>query len=142
MIWNEDFTQIFVIYNLAKSYISINRYGYFHKMSGATNSNKLNNQEKTFSDIFFDDVIFEFGKPFCKKISVQRLLELKSYRQIKPLNNKSNETLYKLIIKIINSKEIEQNYKNSLKEVFKDIFPSLISFNETIISFISKNISI
>ena len=67
MIWNEDFTQIFVIYNLAKSYISINRYGYFHKMSGATNSNKLNNQEKTFSDIFFDDVIFEFGKPFCKK---------------------------------------------------------------------------
>ena len=29
MIWNEDLTQLFVIYNLAESYISINQYGYF-----------------------------------------------------------------------------------------------------------------
>jgi len=52
MIWNEDYTQIFVIYNLANSYKSINEYGYFHKTSYKSNSNRLKIQEKTFSDIF------------------------------------------------------------------------------------------
>jgi len=80
MIWNEDYTQIFVIYNLANSYKSINEYEYFHKMSYKSNSNRLKIQEKTFSDIFFDEIIFDFGKPFCKKISELRLIGLKSNR--------------------------------------------------------------
>ena len=136
MIWNEDLTQLFVIYNLAESYISINQYGYFHKMSGASNSNRLSIQEKTFSDIFFEDVIFDFIKPSFKKISVERLIRLKFRRSIKSLNSKSRELLYKLTNKIINSKDIEQKYKISLIETYKNIFPSLISYNVNNISLI------
>ena len=73
MTWNEDYTQIFAIYNLANSYKSINKYGYFHSTSSRSNSNRMKIQEKTFSDIFFDEIIFDFGKPFSKKISAQRL---------------------------------------------------------------------
>ena len=136
MIWNEDLTQLFVIYNLAESYISINQYGYFHKMSGASNSNRLSIQDKTFSDIFFEDVIFDFIKPSFKKISVERLIRLKFRRSIKSLNSKSRELLYKLTNKIINSKDIEQKYKISLIETYKNIFPSLISYNVNNISLI------
>ena len=74
IIWNEDYTQIFAIYNLANSYKSINKYGYFHSTSSRSNSNRMKIQEKTFSDIFFDEIIFDFGKPFCKIISAQGLI--------------------------------------------------------------------
>ena len=143
MIWAEDLTQIFVIYNLAKSYMSINRYGYFHKMSSGSNSNKMAKQEKVFSDIFFCDVVFEFGKPFCRTISAQRLIGLKAYWHVTKLEHKkSQEILFGLINKIMNSKDIEQKYKNKIKEDYKDICPSLTSFNITNISFIGKNISV
>ena len=87
MIWNEDYTQIFAIYNLANSYKFINNNGYFHTTNSRSNSNRMKIQEKTFSDIFFDEIIFDFGKPFCKKISAQRLIGLKSYRSSLYLND-------------------------------------------------------
>ena len=71
MIWNEDYTQIFSIYNFSNLYKFINKYGYFHTTS-RSNSNRMKIQEKNFSDIFLDEIIFDFGKSFCKKISVQR----------------------------------------------------------------------
>ena len=135
MIWNEDYTQIFVIYNLANSHKSINEYGYFHKMSYKSNSNRLKIQEKTFSDIFFDEIIFDFGKPFCKKISALRLISLKSGRPYIFLYNNSKSNLYKLINKIINSKDIDEENKQKLKEAYQDIFPSLISLNISNITF-------
>ena len=138
LIWNEDYTQIFVIYNLAQSYKSINKYGYFHIVSSRSNSNRMKFQEKTFSDIFFDEIIFEFGKPFCKKISAQRLIGLKSYRSSLTLDNNSKSYLYKLINKIINSKDIEEEYKQKLKESYSHIFPLLVSSNISNIRFLGK----
>ena len=138
LIWNEDYTQIFVIYNLAKSYKSINKYGYFHKVSSRSNSNRMKFQEKTFSDIFFDEIIFDFGKPFCKKISAQRLIGLKTYRSFLSLDINSKSYLYKLINKIINSKDIEEEYKQKLKESYRNIFPLLVSSNISNIRFLGK----
>ena len=137
MIWNEDYTQIFAIYNLANSYKFININGYFHTTNSRSNSNRMKIQEKTFSDIFFDEIIFHFGKPFCKKISAQRLIGLKSYRSRSSLylNDNSKSFLYKLI-----NKNIEEEYKQKLKEKYKDIFPSLVPLNITNITFIGKNI--
>ena len=135
MIWNEDYTQIFAIYNLANSYKFININGYFHTTNSRSNSNRMKIQEKTFSDIFFDEIIFDFGKPFSKKISAQRLIGFKSYRSSLYLNDNSKSFLYKLI-----NKNIEEEYKQKLKEKYKDIFPSLVPLNITNITFIGKNI--
>ena len=123
MIWNEDYTQKFVIYNLANSYKSINEYEYFHKMSYKSNSNRLKIQEKTFSDIFFDEIIFDFGKSFCKKIFELRLIGLKSNRPFLYKYNNQKSYLYKLINKIINYKDIDDENKQKLKVTYQDIFP-------------------
>ena len=135
MIWNEDYTQIFAIYNFANSYKFINNNGYFHTTNSRSNSNRMKIQEKTFSDIFFDEIIFDFGKPFCKKISALRLIGLKLGRPFLYLNNNSKSTLYKLINKIINSKDIDEENKQKLKVTYQDIFPSLIFLNISNITF-------
>ena len=46
MIWNEDFSQIFVIYNFAQSHKFINKYGYFYYLSSNSNSNRESKKEK------------------------------------------------------------------------------------------------
>ena len=136
MIWNEDYSQLFMIYNLAKSYKFIDKYGYFHKVSFKSNSNKMKNRDKIFSDIFFDEIIFDYGKPFCKKIAAQRLNSLKLYRAFWSIDDVSKQFLYKLIIKIFNSTDIEEKYKINLIKTYNDIFPTLNSPNQFNISFV------
>ena len=125
MGWNEDFSQLFAIYSIAKSCKFINKYGYFHKASFSSYSSIISNNEKNFADIFLDDIIFDLGKPFCKKYSAIRLIELKGFRFSGSFEDKTKDLLYKLINKIINSKDIEVKYKIQLKEAYLNIFPSL-----------------
>ena len=58
--WTEDISIIFIIFNLAQSYIFLNIYGIFHIISGTTASKKLNKYHKLYSDIFLLDILIDF----------------------------------------------------------------------------------
>jgi len=130
MGWNEDFSQLFAIYSVAKSCKFITTYGYYHKASYSSYSSIIANNEKNFADIFFNDIIFDLGKPFCKKYSAIRLIDLKGYRSIGSPEDKVKDLLFKLINKILNSKDIENEYKIKLRQAYLNIFPSLNAIYE------------
>jgi glycosyltransferase involved in cell wall biosynthesis len=71
--WNEDYSQLFLVYNFAQSYKFINIYGLYHVINLSSFGNRMNREDRYFGDIFFAELIFLYGRPNCKRISVQRL---------------------------------------------------------------------
>ena len=97
--WNEDYSQLFLVYNFAQSY----------------------KEDRYFGDIFFAELIFLYGRPNCKRISVQRLTRMEQPRFLR--NNNINNQLQNLVINIVNSKYIENSDKDKLREIYKDLLP-------------------
>ena len=141
--WNEDYTQVFSIYNLAESYKFINKYGLYHKILGGTFTDRASRQEKIAGDVFFNEVVFEFGKPFCKKISAQRVVSMKGYNTYSSMEDKTKKKLKELLNRILDSKDIEKIYKDKIKEAYSEFFPPKVvdnSSNCTKSSIINNNL--
>ena len=62
MSWAEDTSIIFVIFNIAKSYKYVRKYGIFHIEAPFCASYTQNNDQKTFGEIFLMDIVYEFSK--------------------------------------------------------------------------------
>jgi len=60
--WAEDASIIFIIFNLAKSFKNINKYGIFHFKGNNTATKRQSNNTRIFGEIFFLDIIFDFTK--------------------------------------------------------------------------------
>ena len=50
--WTEDISILFIIFNLANSFIFVNKYGIFHLNSKITNTYKLKREHKIFAEIY------------------------------------------------------------------------------------------
>jgi glycosyltransferase involved in cell wall biosynthesis len=61
--WTEDISMVFIIFNLANSYIFVNKYGIFHLISKTTYSFLLHLEHKMFTEIYLLDIILDFTKP-------------------------------------------------------------------------------
>ena len=118
--WTEDISIIFIIFNIAQSYIFLNIYGIFHYISITTASNTLNISHKLFSQIFLLDIIIDFSKKNKenKKYAVYKALEI-SKNDFSLLNLKDQIYLKKILIKLINSKYIDRHDKLLIKNLFK-----------------------
>ena len=117
--WTEDISIIFIIFNLAQSYIFLNIYGIFHIMSRTTASVKLNKYHKLFSDIFLLDIIIDFSKNNNenKKYAVYKALSIKK-KNISILNLDNQLYLKKILKKLMNCKYIKKNDAILLKKEF------------------------
>ena len=60
--WAEDTIINFIIFNCAKSFIFINKYGIIHLVNNSTASFSMNNDIKLFGEIFLVDVLYDFSK--------------------------------------------------------------------------------
>ena len=113
MSWAEDTSMNFIIFNIAQSFIFINKYGILHLISPLTASSLQPINNKFFGSIFLLDIIHEFSKIKENKIfSVFAALDIMhSFYKYKSILNKKNLSYFRSIIfRIINSKDI--NYKN------------------------------
>ena len=119
--WNEDYSQLFLVYNFAQSYKFINIYGLYHVINLSSFGNRMNREDRYFGDIFFAELIFLYGRPNCKRISVQRLTRMERPRSVR--NNNINNQLQNLVINIVNSKYIENSDKDKIREIYKDLLP-------------------
>jgi glycosyltransferase involved in cell wall biosynthesis len=118
--WTEDVSMIFIIFNLANSYIFVNKYGIFHILSRTTYTFKLKQDHKMFAEIYLLDIIIDFLKEnqIFKKLAVLKaydiLYKIKMYKL-----NEVNKNFLKLILqKIFNCKYIRKNDKIKVKEKF------------------------
>ena len=60
--WTEDMTMVLVLFNIANSFIFLKLFGIFHFRGKETTTNRLTNNHKLLSDIFFFGVFFDFTK--------------------------------------------------------------------------------
>lgn len=119
--WTEDISVIFIIFNLAKSYIFLSIYGIFHLKSRNTTTFKLKMEHVIFSEIYLLDIIFDFLKnnEESKKYAVYKAIRL---NYIKKYLNKKLRKYFKYVLKkIIECQYINKENKLKLLNNFKDI---------------------
>ena len=124
MCWAEDTSMIFIIFNIAKSFKFISKYGVFHLMSEITASNTQSHDNKTFGEIYLLEIMFDFSKNDfeTKKYIVDKALEIKKYDFFTIKNEKNSKYLKNVLKKIIESKFITNEDKNKIKQNFSELF--------------------
>lgn len=122
--WTEDISMVFIIFNLAKSYIFVNKYGIFHLISKETTSRKLHPEHKIFAQIYLLDIIFDFSKEtkYYKKFAVLKAYEISNKIKNYKLSEVNNKFLKSILNKMIHCKYISQNDKILIKKKFSVYF--------------------
>ena len=113
--WTEDISIVFIIFNLAKSFIFLNQFGIFHLKAITTTTFKLSNKHKFLTDIFYLGIIFDFSQndSISKGLVAQFALSfsIESLNQT-DINDKLNFQYY--IKKILNCEYISLEYKDKI----------------------------
>ena len=117
--WTEDMSIVFVLFNLAKSYIFLNLFGIFRIKAKTTTTHKLSNVHKSLSYIFYLDVLFSFSKNDIEtKNYVAQYALTFSFNKIKNFDSKWKLYFLSIIKKLINSKYVSKEYKLKIIEKF------------------------
>jgi glycosyltransferase involved in cell wall biosynthesis len=117
----EDILMIFIMFNIANSFIFVNRYGIFHLLTKTTYSRILPSNHKMFCEIFLMDIIQEFLSQNYKKFAVLKSFDvLRKIGQYK-LNQKNKEYLKTILQKILDCKYIKDYYKIEMKKKYSKI---------------------
>ena len=117
----EDILMIFIMFNIANSFIFVNRYGIFHLLTKTTYSRILPSNHKMFCEIFLMDIIQEFLRQNYKKFAVLKSFDvLRKIGQYK-LNQKNKEYLKTILQKILDCKYIKDYYKIEMKKKYSKI---------------------
>ena len=81
--WAEDAIINFIIFNYAKSFIFINKYGIIHLVNNSTASYSMPDDIKLFGELFFVDVLYDFSKNNSdKNFAVMRAYNIRNILQI------------------------------------------------------------
>ena len=118
--WTEDVSMIFIIFNLANSYIFVNKYGIFHLLSRITYTFKLKQDHKMFAEIYLLDIMIDFLKENkkYKKLAVLKAYDIFNKIKIYKLSEVNKNFLKLILLKIIDCKYISQNDKINVKKKF------------------------
>ena len=126
--WAEDTSINFIIFNLAKTFKYVYKYGIAHFLGKYTASNRQSINSKIFGDIFFLDIIFDFSKNNTedKNLIIGQALYIHykySKYNITKLNNNTNSFYLKFVLnKILNCKYLNKLNKRKLKRLFSSFF--------------------
>ena len=117
--WTEDLSIVFILFNIAKSFIFLNLFGIFHILSKSTTTNLLSKHKKLLTDIFYLGILFDFSKDdfITKKFVAQFALSFPK-RKIKKLDDKNKIYFKSIIKKLIKCKYITQKYKDKIIQKF------------------------
>ena len=128
VIWADDASIIFVIFNIAQSFKYVRKYGIFH-LETNYNSNKLTFHKKTYGEIFLIDIVFEFLKNNSdKNYAVYQALDSAQKTFFNVRYSKKNSIFLKSVIKKILCCHYI-NEENIIK--LRKFFDNLKYFNQT-----------
>jgi glycosyltransferase involved in cell wall biosynthesis len=115
--WGEDTSIVFVIFNIAQSFIFVHKYGIMHIQNSYCASQAQPDENILFGEIFFIEILFDFSKNNTDKVfSVNYALYTKRKYNLKRKIYK-NVLLYlkNVLNKIMNSTYITKKEKDILK---------------------------
>ena len=116
--WAEDTIINFIIFNYAKSFIFLNKYGIIHLDNKSTASYTIPYDIKLFGEIYLADIIYEFSKNNSdKNYAVKSAYGLRNkFKRNDAMKNKTNLLYYKsLLNKLLKSQYISKKYKNKIR---------------------------
>lgn len=120
--WTEDITVVFIIFNLAKSFIFLSLFAIFRLKDKSTTTHKLNKLHKLLSVIFYLGVLVDFSK---KDYISRRYIAEYALRfpldKINHLDIKDRQIFKSIIKNLFLSKYISNDYKQKLINLFNDI---------------------
>ena len=122
MEWEEDVIMTFLIVNVANSYKFVKKYGYLHLIHRGTPTSTLPSVKKNFYRLIKVDIFFDYAKKACKAAPVIELIDMKKAFNSK-MNNETRIYLKRLIKKIFALDEIDEKYKNDIKNIYGKYFP-------------------
>ena len=123
MSWAEDTSMVFILFNVAKSFRFITKYGIFKFIRKNSASRAMPNSYKLFGEIFFLDVIFDFTKNDfkSKKFAVYKAIKIRNSKYYKSLNRINKRYLKITLKKILSCPYINNENIIKLETNFKEI---------------------
>ena len=116
--WSDDTTLFFMSCTTAQSYKYIEKYGIFHYVSHKSTTSSMKKSEKMFGEVFILETSFDFSKNEYKNFTIHKLLKMKSQDYFTLEDEKITEYFKSVIKKILNSKYIEEKYKNEIRKAY------------------------
>ena len=128
--WTEDISIIFIIFNIAESFIFLDQYGIFHLDRVTSATYKLNDQHKFISELFLLDIIIDFinNIELNQKYIIQKSLLIAETNIINFLNKKNKIYLNSILNKIYNMKFINISEKIKIKNKFNLTYNSEFNY--------------
>ena len=128
LVWAEDTSINFIIFNLAKSFKYIHKYGILHFKSTKTASFIQPIEHKIFGETFFLEVIFEFSKNNSdKNLAAEQIIYMeRQYNITKNYNITDNIKIKSIINKILNCQYITKLNKRKIEHIFRNYLSKII----------------
>ena len=126
VVWAEDTSMTFIIYNIATSLKCVRKYGIFHILTRKCSSFTQNGDNKSFAELFLIDIFYDFSRNNSDKnyaaYQALILVDGKHRKFFNVKNNKKNsDYLKKLLQKLLNSKYISEKNKNDIKKGYEKV---------------------
>ena len=121
--WGEDSSIVFVIFNIAQSYIFIAKYGILHIKNNSTATKTQPRDNKVLGEVFFLDILFEFSKNNSdKNIAVSHLINIKYKFDIYHImKNSTRLYLLSILEKMMNCSYISESKHSQVKHIYNKI---------------------
>ena len=125
--WCEDTSIVFVIFNLAESYIFIHKYGILHVKNNSTATATQSKNNKLLGEIFLLDVLFDFSKNNSNKnIAGSHIVNMKSKYDLGNIKNNSTRLYLKAILeKMLNCNLISKMKHYQIKQIYKKVIKQI-----------------
>ena len=121
LIWAEDTSMNFVIFNLAKNFKYIYKFGILHYKSKSTASFIQSNNIKIFGEIFFLDIIYDFSSntPEYKNLIIGQAIYIHDRYNMSKFNKDRNSYYLKYVLnKIIKFEYLSKSNIRKIKKIF------------------------
>ena len=121
--WGEDASMVFILFNIAQSFLFVHNYGIIHIQKHSFESKKDYNKNNFYGEVFLIDIIYDFSKNDTdKNLAVYHALYTKRNYDLTSETYKNDLPYLKSVLnKIMNSTYVIEENKNKLKLDFKDL---------------------
>ena len=133
MLAHEDVLAVFIIFNIANSYIYVGKYGIFRfiRKDGAYSKTKKDKYIKSIKDFYLLDAVIVFSNNLTKHQTLiiymlYKIMSLKVLQTILLENKSFKKALINCLEQILNSKNISKRYKDIILSKSKSI--NLLNF--------------
>ena len=122
IINSEDIIMVYTLFNVAKSYRYITKYGIYRYNRKNSGNTIMNHDHRIYVQIFLMDLIIDFtrNKSKEKRFAVYKALQIRKNRSFKNLSDKNLKFLNSVLNKIFSCEYINNKDKTLLKELYKD----------------------